>query len=158
MTAMHEHRYSAQLVWNGNRGEGTASYNAYGREYRIVFEGKPPIDGSADPTFRGDPAKLNPEDMLVAAVVSCHMLSYLALCAREKISVVSYEDSAEGIMRTDSKGGGRFESITLHPVVSIANGEHRQRAMELHERAHELCFIASSCNFPIHHQATVKTA
>jgi organic hydroperoxide reductase OsmC/OhrA len=156
---MHdEHRYSARLVWDGNRGTGTSAYNAYGREYRVTFEGKPVVHGSADPTFRGDPALVNPEDMLVAAVVSCHLLSYLALCAREKIAVLSYEDSAEGLMRTDAKGGGRFESIRLHPRVTIENAEHRDRALALHERAHELCFIANSCNFPIRHEAIVTVA
>jgi organic hydroperoxide reductase OsmC/OhrA len=152
---MHDHRYAATLTWDGNRGTGTSSYDAYGREYRVSFAGKPLLHGSADPAFRGDAAVFNPEDMLMAAVVSCHLLSYLALCAREKIAVVSYKDAAEGVMRTDTKGGGRFESITLHPRVTIANAAHRDRALALHELAHELCFIASSCNFPIHHLATV---
>ena len=155
---MHEHRYAARLIWDGNRGDGTSSYTAYGREYRITFDGKQVIDGSADPTFRGDAAKWNPEDMLVAAVVACHMLSYLALCAREKIRVVGYEDSAEGLMKTDRTGGGRFQSITLHPRVTIADAAHRERAMVLHERAHEQCFIASSCNFPIHHRAVIEVS
>jgi organic hydroperoxide reductase OsmC/OhrA len=153
---MHEHRYSARMVWDGNRGTGTAAYNTYGRDYHVTIEGKPALDGSADPAFRGDAAKWNPEDMLVGAVMSCHMLSYLALCSWEKIPVVGYEDSAEGLMRTDRNGGGRFESITLHPRVTIEGEEHRQRATELHARAHELCFIASSCNFPIHHEATIE--
>ena len=150
-----EHHYRAVLQWDGNRGEGTATYAGYGRDYRVLVDGKPVIDGSADPAFRGDPAKLNPEDLFVAAIASCHMLSYLALCAREHLVIVAYEDAAEGLMKEDGKGGGRFEEVVLRPRVTIADRDRRARALELHERAHELCFIASSCSIPIRHEATV---
>lgn len=151
-----EHHYNAQLIWDGNRGDGTATYAGYGRNYRIVIEGKPELQGTADPAFRGEADKHNPEDMFVAAIVSCHMLSYLALCAREKISVLTYEDAATAIMREDGKGGGRFEEVVLHPVVTVANAEHIERATALHERAHEICFIANSCSVPIRHVPEVR--
>lgn len=151
-----EHHYSSSLTWDGNRGEGTATYAGYGREFRVEIDGKPPLHGSADPAFRGDAAKVNPEDMLLAALSSCHMLSYLALCARERIAVLEYRDDARGVMTEDGRGGGRFTSVTLRPVVTIADVSHRERAMELHHRAAELCFIASSCNFPIHHEPEVN--
>ncbi len=153
-----EHHYQARLVWDGNRGEGTSTYAGYGRQYRVLVEGKPELQGSADASFRGDANMLNPEDMFLSAIASCHMLSYLALCAREKISVVAYEDAATSVMKEDGKGGGRFEEVVLHPVVTIADARHSERAMELHERAHALCFIANSCSVPITHQATVKAA
>ena len=158
MPAMHEreHRYDAHLQWDGNRGDGTATYAGYGREHRVTMAGKPDLLGSADASFRGDPARHNPEDLLLAAIVSCHMLSYLALCARAGINVVAYEDAATATMREDGRGGGRFTEAVLRPVVTVADAMHVDRARALHERAHELCFIASSCNFPIRHEATVR--
>jgi len=153
-----EHHYKARLVWDGNRGQGTPNYTSYGREYRVLIGGKPELRGSADASFRGDAATHNPEDLFVAAISSCHMLSYLALCAREGLSVVAYEDEAGGIMREDGKGGGRFEEVVLHPRVTIRSASLRDRALELHERAHETCFIANSCSVPIHHEAIVEIA
>ncbi len=153
-----EHHYQARLVWDGNRGDGTATYGGYGREYRMLIDGKPELPGTADVAFRGVADRFNPEDLFISAIVSCHMLSYLALCAREKISVVAYEDAATAVMQEDGKGGGRFEQVVLHPVVTIADAKHAERAMALHERAHALCFIANSCSVPITHEATVKTA
>ncbi len=149
------HTYDARLVWQGNRGDGTARYAGYGRDYRVTFDGKPGIDGSADPAFRGDAAKLNPEELLVAALSACHMLTYLALCARARLRVVAYEDHASGVMVEDGRGGGRFESVELRPRVVVADPSEIAPARELHERAHELCFIAASCNFPVRHGAEV---
>ena len=151
-----EHHYRSQLIWDGNRGNGTATYAEYGREYRVVIDGKPDLHGTADAAFRGDAAKHNPEDLFLAAISSCHMLSYLALCARAGIRVVAYEDAATGTMKEDGAGGGRFTEVVLHPRVTIAGAEHRERAEKLHERAHETCFIANSCSVPIHHQATIE--
>jgi organic hydroperoxide reductase OsmC/OhrA len=74
------------------------------------------------------------------------MLSYLALCARRGLSITSYEDSASGTLVFDDKGGGRFEHVTLHPVVTIADASRYEEAIALHETAHEQCYIASSCN------------
>ena len=149
------HRYELALAWEGNQGTGTADYATYGRGFRIAIAGKPELQGSADPAFRGDAGLYNPEDLLLAAVASCHMLSYLALCARQRIAVVRYADAAEGTLALLPTGGGRFEEITLRPRVTLARGGDRPAAAALHERAHQLCFIASSCGFPIHHQAEV---
>ena len=153
---MHrDHTYRALLVWEGNLGEGTATYQGYGRRWRAFIEGKPDLVGSADPTFRGDPQRHNPEDLLVAALSSCHMLSYLALCARHHVSVVSYSDEATGVMTTTPEGGGKFTSVTLHPKVEITDAGALDEARHLHEQAHEQCFIASSVNFPVRHDAHV---
>lgn len=151
-----EHHYNAHLIWDGNRGDGTATYGGYGREYRVVIDGKPELQGSADPAFRGAPDRLNPEDLFLASIASCHMLSYLALCARERISVLAYEDAATGTMKEDGRGGGRFEEVVLHPRVTVASAEHIERATHLHERAHELCFIANSCSVPIRNVPEVR--
>ena len=152
-----EHSYRSHLTWDGNRGDGTSHYETYGREHRIEVAGKPVIHATADAAFRGDASQLNPEDLFLAAIASCHMLSYLALCAKYRVNVVAYEDAATGTMQEDGRGGGKFVEVTLHPVVTIGNPEQRDRAMQLHERAHEQCFIANSCSVPIHHQAEVRT-
>jgi organic hydroperoxide reductase OsmC/OhrA len=153
---MKDHHYKARLTWDGNRGDGTSTYQGYGREWRIEMAGKPALQGSADPAFRGDPERHNPEDLFLAAISSCHLLTYLALCAKFGVNVIAYEDRASGVMREDARGGGKFEEVLLEPVVTIANEEQRERALELHERAHELCYIASSCSVPIRHRATIK--
>jgi organic hydroperoxide reductase OsmC/OhrA len=148
-----EHSYQTRLTWEGNLGQGTSTYQGYGRQWRVHVDGKPDLVGTADHAFRGEQDKFNPEELLVISLSSCHMLSYLALCARNKISVLSYSDEASGAMKTTPDGGGRFESVTLRPKVEIADKSGEALAFKLHEKAHELCFIASSVNFPV----TVQT-
>jgi len=150
------HDYKAHLIWDGNLGSGTTSYTGYGRKYRLQIDGKPELVGSADPMFRGDGAIYNPEDLFVAALSGCHLLSYLALCARTKINVVAYEDNASGTLLLTPNGGGIFESVTLRPVVTLAPGSDEKRAMELHEQAHDLCFIAASVKIPVLHEPQIR--
>jgi organic hydroperoxide reductase OsmC/OhrA len=157
MCFMKAHHYQAHLIWDGNLGEGTSTYGGYGRHHRVVIAGKPDLHGSADPTFRGEANRHNPEDLFLAAIVSCHMLSYLALCARHGICVTAYEDAASGTMVLDGSGGGKFEEVTLHPVVTITEGD-AELAANLHEKAHAQCFIANSCSVPIRHEATIRVA
>ena len=145
---MDLHEYSIDLRWEGNTGQGTAAYAAYERDFRVHVAGKPDLVGSSDPVFRGDPSRHNPEELLVTALSSCHMLVYLALCARAGIRVVDYTDHARGRMRM-AAGGGRFETVTLRPRVTITAGDDAVLARTLHERARVSCFIASSCNFPV---------
>lgn len=143
------HAYAVRVAWDGNGGEGTASYESYGRQYRVCVEGKPDLAGTADPAFRGEMNKHNPEELFLAALSACHMLFYLALCARNGICVVAYEDRALGQITSDSRGGGRFESITLRPHVTVDAKGRVALARSLHGTAHERCFIANSCSVPI---------
>ncbi len=152
------HEYSARLVWDGNKGTGTATYAGYGREYRFLVDGKPELEGTADPKFKGDPSRHNPEEHFLAAISGCHMLSYLALCARNHIRVLAYEDDVQGTLKFDGRGGGKFEEVVLHPAVTIADGDDAELAESLHEQANELCFIAASCSVPIRHEAKVVSA
>lgn len=152
-----DHAYAVGLAWTGNTGHGTSTYAGYSREYRVELAGKPVFIGSADPAFRGDAALPNPEDLFVTAIASCHMLSYLALCARRGLNVVNYEDNATGVMRLDGRGGGRFEEVVLRPVVTVAAGGDLDLARQLHHDAHELCYIASSCSVPIRHEPVIRT-
>jgi organic hydroperoxide reductase OsmC/OhrA len=153
----HEHRYRVRTLWTGAGSGPTADYRGYSREYVVEIEGKPPLAGSADPSFRGDPALHNPEELLVAALSACHMLSYLALCARGGVGVVSYEDTATGTM-TLRDGKLRFTEVTLHPMVTIRAGDDPAKARALHRQAHAECFIASSVNFPVQNQPRVTEA
>jgi len=153
-----EHVYRINTVWTGASQGATSSYDAYSREYAINIEGKPPFVGSADPTFRGDASLYNPEDLLLMALSACHMLSYLALCARAGIRVISYSDVATGKM-AQKNGKIRFTEVILHPLVTIEAGDDLEKARSLHDNAHHVCFIANSVNFPVLHEAKmlVKT-
>jgi organic hydroperoxide reductase OsmC/OhrA len=148
------HEYRVAVNWTGASAGPTADYASYSRDYEVAIEGKPPLRGSADPVFRGEGARHNPEELLLAALSACHMLSYLALCARESLAVTAYADSATATM-TEEGGTGRFVTASLHPMVTIAD-DRLELAMELHHRAHEQCFIANSVNFPITTQVTVS--
>ena len=144
-----EHFYATTVEWTGNKGSGTSGYRTYERAHTIVAEGKPVIPGSSDPSFRGDPARYNPEDLLVGSLSSCHMLWYLHVCSVGGIVVTGYLDRAEGVMVEDASGGGRFASVTLRPEVTLAVGTDEAAALAAHHEAHEKCFIASSVNFPV---------
>lgn len=142
-----EHHYKVQVEWTGNRGSGTSGYRDYDRNHVISTTGKPAIPGSSDPAFRGDAARWNPEDLLVASASACHKLWYLHLCAEAGIVVTAYVDEAEGTMQEDASSG-QFERIVLRPRVTIAAGDH-ELALQLHHAAHDKCYIANSVNFPI---------
>ncbi len=146
---MKQHNYELQVEWTGNTGEGTKTYRSYGRDYTVTAPGKPKILGSSDPSFRGDPSRYNPEDLLVASLSACHMLSYLHLCAVNHVTVVGYRDAALGLMDENSDGSAQFTRVTLRPTVQILPGDDQAKAQALHADAHHLCFIARSVNFPV---------
>ncbi|WP_148254445.1 OsmC family protein [Aidingimonas lacisalsi] len=150
-----DHRYQLHLTWTGNRGSGTSAYRDYDRDMIIDIPGKPALHTSADPAFLGDPALHNPEDMLVSSLSACHMLWYLHLCADAGIVVTAYTDDATGHMTLTRDGGGHFTQVTLRPRVTITESSDADLAERLNERAHELCFIANSVNFPVVCEAEV---
>ena len=155
---MKQHHYTVQVTWTGNLGEGTSGYRAYSRNHEIAAVGKPVLPGSSDPTFRGDPARYNPEEFLVSSLSTCHMLWYLHLCAEAQIVGLHYTDDATGVMAERSDGGGRFTEVMLRPHVVIAFDGDLARAEKLHERAHDLCFIANSVNFPVRCEPRTEVA
>lgn len=152
-----EHLYRVSNVWTGASQGTTSSYQSYSREYTATIEGKPPLVGSADPTFRGDRNLYNPEDLLVIALSACHMLSYLAICARSRIRVIYYSDEAVGRMAYRD-GKMKFTEVLLHPQVIIQTGDDLQRAIAFHHQAHEECFIANSVAFPVLNEPIVLDA
>ncbi len=151
----NRHEYRSSVRWSAAGGPGTTNYRSYLRNHVIEVDGKPAIPASADPAYRGDATRYNPEDLLVASISACHMLWYLHLCAASGIVVTDYVDEALGTLELDGGGGGRFVKVVLHPEVTIRAGDPAA-ALDLHARAHELCFIARSVNFPIEVEAKVK--
>ena len=150
------HQYAMRLVWTGNKGEGTSTYRSYDRSYTISVKNKPDFYGSSDPIFRGDPGKYNPEELLVMALSSCHVLAYLHLCADNGIVVTSYEDDAIGVLVEDAARGGFFTEVILNINMKITDVSKKERALELHQDANKLCFIANSVNFPVKHNVEIS--
>lgn len=144
-----QHDYGVTVRWSGDTGAG---YRNYGRDHDVVVAGKPVLKGSADPAFRGNPERWNPEELLVASLSECHMLTFLALCARDGIAVTDYVDAASGVMREEPGIGGRLAEVVLRPQVTVADPAMVERAEALHEQAHNTCFIANSVNFPVRHE------
>ena len=151
------HRYRVDVVWTGNRGSGTDGYRNYSRNHVIRVPGKPDLAGSSDPTFRGDATRHNPEDMLVAALSTCHMLSYLHMATVAGVVVTDYRDNAEGTMVTEGDGG-HFTEVVLRPVVTITAASDPAKAEAAHEAAHHACFIANSVNFPVRCESRIVVA
>jgi organic hydroperoxide reductase OsmC/OhrA len=148
------HNYKLTIQWTGNKGSGTSDYRAYERDHVIQAENKVGIAASSDPAFRGDKTRYNPEEFLVAALSSCHMLSYLHLCAVGGVIVTDYVDNATGTMVQTPDGSGHFEEVTLNPVVTVKDSSMIAKANELHHKAAQLCFIANSVNFLVKHNPT----
>lgn len=151
-----QHHYSLTIKWTGNKGTGTSNYKDYSRSHSVTTENKPELLCSSDAVFNGDKTKYTPEDLLVASLSGCHMLWYLHLCSEVGVVVTDYTDNAKGTMLVTQDGGGHFTEVTLYPEVTITNISMEQKANELHSKANKLCFIANSCNFPIHHEPTYK--
>jgi len=157
-TGMRRHQYRLGLRWTGNRGSGTSGYRDYARDHEVTAAGKPVILGSSEAAFRGDAARWNPEELLVASLAQCHMLWYLHLAGVEGVLVVDYTDQPEGVMVEDDSGAGRFERVILRPVVTVAEPSMTEAAQAIHQRIGEYCFIARSVNFPVDHQPAVRVA
>lgn len=151
-----DHHFAVSLEWTGDRGTGTSGYRAYGRDHILRTEGAEDIRGSSDRAFFGDADRWNPEELLVAALVQCHLLSYLHVAASNGVIVIGYTDAATGVMEQTTDGGGHFTSVTLRPIVTIASGDP-VLALELHHEASTKCFIANSVNFEVLHDPQIVT-
>lgn len=152
MKTRSEHDYTSRIVWTGNRGDGTKTYRGYDRTWDIATPGQPLVHCSNDPLLGGDPARPNPEDLLLSALASCHMLWYLHLASSAGIVVHGYEDNPVGVGETMPNGAGRFLRATLRPRIEVAAGSDLVRAEALHHDVHQYCFIARSVNFPVSYE------
>lgn len=153
---LRDHEYKLQILWTGNRGSGTMDYRSYDRDFTVSSKDKPTLSGSSGSVFNGDKTAYCPEDLLVAAVSSCHMLWYLHLCADNEIVVIDYKDDAYGLMHEENDGSGYFTKIVLNPEISISRKSNIEKAKALHTEAHKMCFIANSLKCPIHFEPTFK--
>jgi organic hydroperoxide reductase OsmC/OhrA len=148
------HGYAVTVAWPAatqSAGQGTTSYTAYSRDHDVLIPGRPPLPGSSDPAFRGDPHRFSPEELFVASLAQCHMLWFLHLAAQGGLVVREYSDEATGTMRVESRGEGQFTDVTLHPRVVADDGPLASdvELATLHRKAHAMCFIARSVNFPV---------
>ena len=146
---MTEHLYESRIEWTGDRGDGTRSYRGYDRSWEINTAGKPVIACSNDPLLGGDPARPNPEDLLLSSLAACHMLWYLHLASTAGIVVRRYTDQPVGVGETERNGAGRFLRATLRPLIEVERGADLARAEAIHHEVHQYCFIARSVNFPV---------
>lgn len=153
-----EHHYRLHAEWTGARDTGTTGVRDYDRSVTVRSAGKPDLLSSADTPFYGDGSLWNPEELLLAVLSECHMLSYLYVCTGQQVVVVAYEDEATAVMTEDGHGGGAFTEVVLHPRVTVAAASMTDAAAAAHERAHELCFIANSVNFPVRFEPRVSVA
>ena len=137
------HQYTLRLHWTGGKAPRKERY------YSIDFGDKLTIEGSADKPFLGDETKLNPEEMLLGALTSCHMMSFFYVCRHQKIEIESYEDNPVGELSLNNDGSGQFDKVILNPQVTFRCPVDEPELLELHRIAGKLCFIANSLNFPV---------
>jgi len=149
-----KHTFKVEANWTSKQVALDSSKRFYSKSHQIKIEGKPVLDVSAAKAFKGDSDLYNPEDLLLSSLVSCHMMSYLYVCSQNGIEVIEYSDNAEAILEVNPDGSGRFVEARLYPKVKISNPDQIDLALELHQKANQLCFIANSCNFPILHDAS----
>lgn len=146
---MSEHTYDVTVTWTGNRGPGTTGIRDYDRDLTIAAENHLDIEGTADPGYLGDPKRWNPEQLFTASISQCHMLWYLGLCSRRGVVVHEYVDRAVGTMVAEPTGRARFTQVVLRPRIVVGAQDQVESATSLHDKAHEMCFIAQSVNFPV---------
>jgi len=140
---MSEHR--ATIRWQ-NSG-ATLDYDHFSRDHHwLVKDGRLAVPASSAPAYKGNPDVMDPEDALVAALASCHMLTFLAIAARRRLVVLEYTDSAQGWLEPDAEGRLAVTRVELRPVVRFApgTGVSADDYGKLHEKAHRGCFIANS--------------
>jgi organic hydroperoxide reductase OsmC/OhrA len=139
---MSEHQIT--LEWK--RETESFTYESYNRDHVLIFEGGAQVPASAAPAYRGNPARVNPEEGLVAALSSCHMLTFLAVAAKRKFVVDRYSDRAVGFLEKNQQGKLAITRVMLHPQVTFSGAAHPtpEQIAELHEQAHSGCFIANS--------------
>lgn len=149
-----EHYFHVRLEWTEGTSGSTLDYQAYSRSHEIKCPGKPSVSMSAAPQYLGDPARMNPEELMTMAISSCQMLTYLALAAAAGIRVLAYTDEAEGIME-NREGKMWMTHVRLRPKILVPQGTDQEKALSLVEKAHSQCFIANSVKSEIVNQPEI---
>ena len=146
---MSTHVYSSELTWSGQ----TPSYESYNRQHEVVVGGTT-VTLSAAAAFRGDDARPNPEQLVVAAASSCQLLSFLAVAAHAGVNVLEYRDDAMGVMPEDARPV-RLTEIVLRPVI-VASGTTVEQVQRLLQKAHKQCYIANSLTAAVRLEPQIK--
>lgn len=144
---MSEHLFHSELTWTG-AGSAPFEYDHYSRDLRVRLPGRPDLEMSSAPGFLGDAGRTNPEDLILAAASACHALTFLAVAARSRMKVLSYEDRATAVLAPED-GKTRVTKVTLRPKVVFDASVALEKTAALHEKAHANCFIANSVRFPM---------
>jgi organic hydroperoxide reductase OsmC/OhrA len=150
---MSEHH--ASVRWKRRSIDFT--YDSYNRAHEMRFKGgEVVLQASAAPLFRGERERVDPEEAYVASLSSCHMLTFLAICARKRLTVDSYEDDAVGYLEKGVNGKLWVARVALKPRVAFGTGVNVDASSlaQIHHQSHEECFIASSVKSEI----TVESA
>lgn len=138
------HEYRATTTWRRTSADFT--YDTYNRAHEVKFGGGEVVPWSAAPEFKGDAQRVNPEEAYVAALSTCHMLTFLAIAARKRFTVDAYIDEAAGAMERGPGGKFWISRVTLRPRVTFSGPRQptAEELSELHHAAHENCFVANS--------------
>jgi organic hydroperoxide reductase OsmC/OhrA len=155
------HEFSAALRWPADPAQAKPPEANFSRNNILLTEGKAEIPGSAPSIYGGDASRYNPEELLIMALAHCHMLTYLAIAAKKRMTVLAYEDRATGTLGPGEAGGrGKMSmrEVILRPRVTVSKGSDLAEAIAIHEKAHANCFIASSVNFPVRHEPEIIEA
>ena len=138
---MSEHK--AKLSWS--RTTDSFAYKDYNREHIWRFENGLEVAASAAPAFLGKPECVDPEEAFVAALSSCHMLTFLAIAARKRIVVDGYDDNAVGFLEKNAQGRLAITRVILRPLIVFSeNAPEPDMLAKMHDQAHHECFLANS--------------
>ena len=149
----NKHTFEATLTWEKIQQTAANAVTISTKSHTVHIQGKADLAVSAAKAFKGDSSMYNPEDLLLSSLVSCHMMSYLYVCAQHQIEIISYTDHAQAILETYPDGSGKIIEVILAPKVVVQDSATIELANSLHAKANKLCFIANSCNFPVQHQS-----
>ncbi len=145
-----EHVFEATVKWPADPAQKLPPDPAFSRNAVLASPGHADVPGSSPTVFGGDASRYNPEELVAMALAHCHMLTYLALASKRRVSVLAYEDRATVVLAKDpALGKMKIVSGLLRPKVTVAKGTNLDDARAMHARAHEHCFVASSVNFPV---------
>jgi len=145
---MSEHR--ARIDWSRNTED--FSLRSFSRDHEVHFGTGQALALSATADYRGNAERVNPEELLLAALASCHMMTFLAIAARAGTVVDAYQDEALGYLEKNAEGRMALTRVTLRPRVRFASAEppSLEAQRSLHDQAHRGCFIANSVKTEVH--------
>jgi len=152
-----QHSYEVPIKWTDSNNTCRNNHTVHDTELEVEGLEEIPIPGSSEPTFSGHRLRQNPEELFVASISSCYMLWFLHLCEDNGVIIVEYKDNATGTIIKSANSGGFFKEVLLTPRVTLMVESMIKLAESLHQEAIGVCFIAQSCNFPIHYQPIFDT-